>query len=221
MAKMHGRFADKPTDRSIDPDRDTVNTTPGFKLTERGPGIERLESRPARTPERPELKALAQARAASRVAQKEVRKAAAAVLDAARKALPDLDQLRRENAIPAKIERTVVTLPDQSSPEDVAAYRAWKRERNIKDALASQDPMAEKTTNASLHTVKTPGGVAKYHAEKQKAALELAKGLKGADRKFALRLAKDSAKAKRAAGGGGKGQKRVPSGQTTGGRWTK
>jgi len=144
---------------------------------------------------------------------------------------PDFDHLRRENAIPATPPkpnaepRTMTVNTDDYTPEQRAKarddYKAWKRERNIKDALTSQDPRAEKTTNASLHVVDTSGGRAKYHAERQRAALEIAKGTKGADRKFALALAKEHGAAKRAAGGGGRGQKRVPSGQTTGGQWTK
>jgi hypothetical protein len=204
---------------------------------------------------------LAEARAAARAAQKEVNRAAMKVEIAARvaaraaKAAPDLDHLRRENAIPARVsdvpaggrgvydppldpnglpwattsspdggpgtrlgnwkataeekaeERAAQIRAGQYINKDDPKYKEWMAERtrlNFKDARAAQDPMADKTVNASLHVIDTPGGVAKYHAEKQRAALEIAKGTKGADRKFALRLAQDSARAKRAAGGRGR-----------------
>jgi hypothetical protein len=144
-------------------------------------------------------------------------------------AAPDLDHLKRENAIPATPPqpnaepRTRVVDLDEISPEQrekaAQEYRDWRRRRNVKDALESQDPRAEKTTNASLHVVDTPGGRAKYHAARQRAALEIAKGLKGSERKFALQLARHHGAEKRKAGG--VDQKRVPAGQPTGGRWTK
>jgi hypothetical protein len=182
MAKMHGRFAPKTEDRSKDPGSDY--TTPGFKVTERGPGVERLvdtghQRRDVVLAAREDLKAQ----------------------------LSDPHQ-----AVKSKV---VIVNIDKATPEQIAQHHAWRKARNIKDALADQDPRAEKTTNASLHVVKTPGGVAAYHRERQATALEMAKDLKGKDRKFALALAKEHGAAKRSA------QKRVPAGQATGGRWTK
>jgi len=231
MAKKHGRYADKSPDRVADPGSDY--TTPGFKEIQRGPGVERFDPRPARTPERPELKALANARAESRAARKEAEKVLAEARDlVAKMTAPNFDHLRRENAIPATPPqpnaepKTVVVDLSKISPEqrekNRQEYRDWKWKRNVKDALESQDPRADKTTNASLHVVDTPGGRAKYHAERQRAALEIAKGTKGADRKFALELAKHHGAEKRKAGGGGVGQKRVPTGHgRESGRWTR
>jgi len=235
MAKLHGRFAPITSDRSSDPGADP--TTPGFKVTRRGPGVERFDPKPSRTPEQPDFQAIVAARASARAAQKAAHAAASradvvarVAARAAKRAAPDLDHLKRENAIPATPPkpnaepRTVTVNTDDYTPEQRAKardeYRAWKRSRNIKDAVAAADPMLAERYNESLHKVKTPGGLAKYHAERQRTALEMAKDLKGKDREFALVLAKEHGAAKRSAGGGA-GQKRVPAGQSTGGRWTK
>jgi hypothetical protein len=117
--------------------------------------------------------------------------------------------------------RTIVELKPLS-PEEEAKVAGERRQLRIREALRLQDPKATKTTNASLIVVDTPHGRAAHHRERQGAALQLAKELKGDDKKFARQLARDHAQAKRSAiGGGGDGQKRVPAGNPDGGQWTK
>jgi hypothetical protein len=226
MALKHGRFANRPSDRSSDPGADTVNTTPGFKVTRRGPGVERLMDTGRGT------------RDARLVAQEEL-KAQLSNPHAPVKPPPKVQSEPPVGATVTTVEndkygRTITTTtkilgPDSSSytvdisdpptPEQKdrlkADLRAERHRLLLKEAHASVDPMLDVRYNESLHLVKTPGGLAKYHADRQRTALEMAKELKGKDRKFALALAKQHGAAKRAA------QKRVPAGQPTGGRWTK
>jgi len=215
MAKLHGRFGPKSQDRSADPGADY--TTPGFRVTERGPGVERVaraEERVARLESK-----VADTRGRKAEAERQIAEHRRRYAELKAQLAPDLRRLRAENKIPAAVKREVVEVKPLS-PEQEAAVHAERRALRVREAIRMQDPRAEKTTNASLHVVETPGGAAAYHRQRQATALEMARDLRGKDRKFALTLAREHGEAKRAAGGGA-GQKRVPPGQPTGGRWTR
>jgi hypothetical protein len=146
-----------------------------------------------------------------------------------------LDRFRQNPKLEARVARRAEATVAKARAEEAERmkdpeYRRQKAEmKDSKLRQASRDAAQRlgQTTmiNASGHEVKLPDGPYMYHRDQQKAALELAKGLKGSDRKFALELAKRSGQEKRKfispGTGHGAGQPRVPAGHPDGGQWTK
>jgi hypothetical protein len=142
-----------------------------------------------------------------------------------------LNELKRQASQPVDPSRIDNHIPPKEGETQKEAKIRRKKNEAL-DMRRKELRATTKVTNASGHTVKTPGGVGVYHAERELAALDIAAGLDDpALKSFARRLAVDHGKEVRRAvggagrvsggGGGGSGQPRHPKGTSKGGQFMK